>query len=231
MTWFGYSVNAATTTDPALTAEINFGSGTRSRDGTTPSTANQPTLSSHTSQTDADNQSNQSNHSKTLMTNILNSFRSRSSSQPGGGSGGASTSTGARAGLRRQLSKRKSPPVTTTTTSSNESESEADEKDTVRHRIRLLPHLENSRSPNFSITTRQLKPGARLRIGRFTDKQEEGAMGVFEDDAKKLLGGGGDPLSLSLAFRSKVVSRSHAEISVNDEGRVGAMCSVIGRHS
>lgn len=229
MTWFTYGVNAATVTDPALAAEINFGSNPRSRDVTRPppagaqNSSSQSTTTAQTAQSEQD--TNQSNH-KTLMTNILNSFRRSSShghsstASAGGSASGSATASGARAGIRRQLSKRRTPGPATTS-SSNQSESEVDDKDTIRHRLRLLPHLENSRSPNFSITTRQLKPGARLRVGRFTDKHDEGAsLGVAEDD-KKLMGGGGDPLSLSLAFRSKVVSRNHAEISVNDDGKVG----------
>ncbi|TIB37909.1 hypothetical protein E3P86_01988 [Wallemia ichthyophaga] len=217
----------ATVTDPALAAEINFGSNPRSRDVTRPppagaqNSSSQSTTTAQTAQSEQD--TNQSNH-KTLMTNILNSFRRSSShghsstASAGGSASGSATASGARAGIRRQLSKRRTPGPATTS-SSNQSESEVDDKDTIRHRLRLLPHLENSRSPNFSITTRQLKPGARLRVGRFTDKHDEGAsLGVAEDD-KKLMGGGGDPLSLSLAFRSKVVSRNHAEISVNDDGK------------
>ncbi|KZV81410.1 SMAD/FHA domain-containing protein, partial [Exidia glandulosa HHB12029] len=65
-------------------------------------------------------------------------------------------------------------------------------------RIRLVPHLENSRSLHFDAITRDVRPGdVPLRIGRFTDRNAGAA--VTHSNNK-------------LAFRSKVVSRGHAEI-------------------
>ena len=65
-------------------------------------------------------------------------------------------------------------------------------------RIRLVPHLENARSLHFEAITRDVRPGdVPLRIGRFTDRNAGAA--VTHSNNK-------------LAFRSKVVSRGHAEI-------------------
>ncbi|KAE9406936.1 hypothetical protein BT96DRAFT_851277 [Gymnopus androsaceus JB14] len=75
------------------------------------------------------------------------------------------------------------------------------------HRIRLVPHLENRRSLKFDAITRDLSPSSPpLRIGRFTDRS---GLGV---NAVNALG------SNKLAFKSKVVSRAHAEIWVESSG-------------
>jgi pSer/pThr/pTyr-binding forkhead associated (FHA) protein len=69
------------------------------------------------------------------------------------------------------------------------------------HRIRLVPHLDSRRTLRFEPITRDLKDdNPPLRIGRFTDRSGIGL------NAANLLG------SNKLAFKSKVVSRSHAEI-------------------
>ncbi|KAF9219029.1 hypothetical protein BS17DRAFT_718799 [Gyrodon lividus] len=69
------------------------------------------------------------------------------------------------------------------------------------HRIRLVPHLDSRRTLRFEPITRDLKDDdPPLRIGRFTDRSGIGL------NAANLLG------SNKLAFKSKVVSRSHAEI-------------------
>lgn len=62
-------------------------------------------------------------------------------------------------------------------------------------KIRLVPHLESSRTLRFEPISRELKPGdPPLRIGRFTDRHNTAA------NANRL------------AFKSKVVSRGHAEV-------------------
>ncbi|KAG6370484.1 SMAD/FHA domain-containing protein [Boletus reticuloceps] len=69
------------------------------------------------------------------------------------------------------------------------------------HRIRLVPHLDSRRTLRFEPITRDLKDDdPPLRIGRFTDRSGIGL------NASNLLS------SNKLAFKSKVVSRSHAEI-------------------
>lgn len=76
------------------------------------------------------------------------------------------------------------------------------------HRIRLVPHLDTRRSLRFDAITRDLKEGdAPLRIGRFTDRSGLGLAAVNALGSNKL------------AFRSKVVSRAHAEIWVENGGR------------
>ncbi|KAI0067035.1 SMAD/FHA domain-containing protein [Artomyces pyxidatus] len=70
------------------------------------------------------------------------------------------------------------------------------------HRIRLVPHIDNRRSLRFDPITRDVTEGApAMRIGRFTDRS---GLGVAAANAA--LG------SNKLAFKSKVVSRAHAEV-------------------
>ncbi|KAJ1018828.1 hypothetical protein NDA16_004633 [Ustilago loliicola] len=118
------------------------------------------------------------------------------------------------------------------------------------HRIRLVPHLEATRSLHFEPIERDLKEGAgAVKVGRFTDRQPSqrdqlaatlaGATGAANDptssaDFGSVLqtqssrgqpgarggaipisgshGGGGRIDSSRIAFKSKVVSRGHAEI-------------------
>lgn len=72
----------------------------------------------------------------------------------------------------------------------------------TRH-IRLVPHLDSRRSLRFDAIGRDMKEGdLPLRIGRFTDRSGIGLAAVNALGSNKL------------AFRSKVVSRAHAEIWV-----------------
>lgn len=76
---------------------------------------------------------------------------------------------------------------TTSTAPSAESE-----VSTVRPRVRLVPNVGlSNRSFVFEIIDRELEPGVFYRIGRFSDR---------------------NILSERLSFKSKVVSRNHAEI-------------------
>lgn len=69
------------------------------------------------------------------------------------------------------------------------------------HRIRLVPHLDSRRTLRFEPITRDLKDNdIPLRIGRFTDRSGIGLAAVNALNTNKL------------AFKSKVVSRAHAEI-------------------
>ncbi|KAI0002505.1 hypothetical protein BJV74DRAFT_765431 [Russula compacta] len=69
------------------------------------------------------------------------------------------------------------------------------------HRIRLVPHLDSRRSLRFDPITRDVVEGdPALRIGRFTERS---GMGISQANALN---------SNKLAFKSKVVSRAHAEI-------------------
>ena len=77
-------------------------------------------------------------------------------------------------------------------------------------KIRLVPHLENTRSLRFEPISKELKPGdPPLRIGRFTDRHNTAAS------------------ANRLAFKSKVVSRGHAEVWL-DDGLVSDTRFVIG---
>ena len=74
------------------------------------------------------------------------------------------------------------------------------------HRIRLVPHLDSRRSLRFDPISRDVKEGdPPLRIGRFTDRSGLGVINA--------------PGSNKLAFKSKVVSRAHAEIWAETGGK------------
>ncbi|KAJ7599182.1 cytoplasmic protein [Mycena floridula] len=76
------------------------------------------------------------------------------------------------------------------------------------HRIRLVPHLDSRRALKFEAIARDLKDGdPALRIGRFTDRSGLGLAAVNALGTNKL------------AFKSKVVSRAHAEIWVDGTGK------------
>jgi hypothetical protein len=131
------------------------------------------------------------------------------------------------------------------------------------YRIRLVPHLESTRSLAFDPVTREMlpiicpsgitpttvahnldnvpnalngrPPALILKVGRFTEKTTtapptattgagpstdaigQGPMSAVIVNS----GGGGDICSSRVAFKSKVVSRSHAEIWCEPNGKVG----------
>lgn len=108
-------------------------------------------------------------------------------------------------------------------TSSSNAEASSSSPARPVHRLRLVPLLESSNSLPFDPVVRDVSeshdptaPGApdsnahALRIGRFTDKQA-GLDGTPR---------GGALTSNKVAFKSKVVSRTHAEIWVLEGGRV-----------
>src|SRR6185436_6203507 len=65
--------------------------------------------------------------------------------------------------------------------------------------IRIVPHVEGPRSLQFDIIEREVPDGTNIKIGRFTDKAN---------------------LPNRVTFKSKVVSRGHAEIW-SESGKVG----------
>ncbi|KAF5372335.1 hypothetical protein D9615_009278 [Tricholomella constricta] len=76
------------------------------------------------------------------------------------------------------------------------------------HRIRLVPHIDSRRTLRFDAISRDLKGGdPALRIGRFTDRSGIGLAAVNALGTNRL------------AFKSKVVSRAHAEIWVDFTGQ------------
>ena len=76
------------------------------------------------------------------------------------------------------------------------------------HRIRLVPHLENQRALHFDPITRECREGApAIRIGRFTDRS-----GTLAASTNSLTG--------KIAFKSKVVSRGHAELWCEQNAKV-----------
>ncbi|KAJ8487078.1 hypothetical protein ONZ51_g4409 [Trametes cubensis] len=76
------------------------------------------------------------------------------------------------------------------------------------HRIRLVPHIDSRRSLRFDPISRDVREGdPPLRIGRFTDRSGLGLAAANAMGSNKL------------AFKSKVVSRAHAEIWVEAGGR------------
>ena len=92
------------------------------------------------------------------------------------------------------------PPTTTTTTTTTTTN--------ATHRIRLVPHIDSRRTLRFDPISRDLIAGSpALRIGRFTDRSGLGLAAVNAMGSHRL------------AFKSKVVSRAHAEIWVESGGR------------
>ena len=76
------------------------------------------------------------------------------------------------------------------------------------HRIRLVPHLDSRRSLRFEPISSDVKEGdPPLRIGRFTDRSGIGLAAANATSQNKL------------AFKSKVVSRAHAEIWAEHGGK------------
>ncbi|PWN38030.1 uncharacterized protein FA14DRAFT_116601, partial [Meira miltonrushii] len=77
------------------------------------------------------------------------------------------------------------------------------------HRVRLVPHLEATRSLHFEPIERDLIEGAMaVKIGRFTDPIPSATGGAGRVDTGRI------------AFKSKVVSRGHAEIWSESGGKV-----------
>ena len=139
------------------------------------------------------------------------------------------------------------------------------------YRIRLVPHLESTRSLAFDPVTREMlpilcppgitpttvahnldnvpnalngrPPALILKVGRFTEKTTtapqtaaatttagpstdpigEGPMSAVLANS----GGGGDICSSRVAFKSKVVSRSHAEIWCEPNGKVSPLLELL----
>ncbi|KLO12480.1 hypothetical protein SCHPADRAFT_941230 [Schizopora paradoxa] len=76
------------------------------------------------------------------------------------------------------------------------------------HRIRLVPHLDTNRSLHFDPISRDVAEGVpALRIGRFTDRSGLGITALNAQNTNKL------------AFKSKVVSRAHAEVWCDNTGK------------
>jgi len=79
----------------------------------------------------------------------------------------------------------------------------------ISHRIRLVPHLDSRRSLRFDPIIRDVVEGdPALRIGRFTERS-----GMHISQANALN-------SNKLAFKSKVVSRAHAEVWCEAGGKI-----------
>ncbi|KAG8851318.1 hypothetical protein FRB96_009383 [Tulasnella sp. 330] len=90
-------------------------------------------------------------------------------------------------------------------------EQPASELDRQTYRIRLVPHLESARSLHFEPIIRDVKVGGPpLRVGRFTDRATNPPRGNGLNP--------NDKNSDKVAFRSKVVSRAHAELWVQGKG-------------
>ncbi|KAF9933035.1 hypothetical protein FBU30_006711 [Linnemannia zychae] len=80
---------------------------------------------------------------------------------------------------------------TTTATAAASTSNNATSSTTTLPHIRIVPHLDAPRSLHFDVVDKDVPEGFVLKIGRFTDKQS---------------------LPNRVTFKSKVVSRGHAEI-------------------
>lgn len=95
---------------------------------------------------------------------------------------------------------RRSSRTTATTHGGTEEELAAAAEQHKPIHIRIVPSIENpSRSLVFSIIERDLEVGRVIKIGRFTDRSS---------------------VQNHISFKSKVVSRSHCEIWLNNDGKV-----------
>lgn len=107
-----------------------------------------------------------------------------------------STGSGAVAAVAAALS---SSPVTVTPPANNAPANP--NPNSHPYRIRLVPHLDTHRSLHFVPISRDVREGdPPLRIGRFTDRSGNNVAAANATGSNKL------------AFKSKVVSRAHAEI-------------------
>lgn len=141
-------------------------------------------------------------------------------SRPGAGNAEASTSTSSQQQQQHPpafapLGATTSLPNPPNSSSSNPPDSSAAEAAQVQ-KIRLVPHLESSRSLHFEPIERDLAPFAIIRVGRFTDRHSHhGNSNSSNNNAAR-----GTPQEPArIAFKSKVVSRGHAEIWVDDQGK------------
>lgn len=100
------------------------------------------------------------------------------------------------------------------------------------HRIRLVPHISNGRSVVFEVIERDVREGlAPIKFGRFTDRSggasdgpdgrgfPQPGPGARGGAIPNINGGRGRIDQNRVAFRSKVVSRSHAELWSESGGR------------
>ncbi|GAA5870740.1 hypothetical protein JCM1840_006789 [Sporobolomyces johnsonii] len=77
------------------------------------------------------------------------------------------------------------------------------------HKLRLVPHLESSRSLHFEPVERDVAAFAIVRVGRFTDRSHHHQSQIASTPTEPA----------RVAFKSKVVSRGHAEIWVDNAGK------------
>ncbi|KAF5375751.1 hypothetical protein D9757_008991 [Collybiopsis confluens] len=134
-----------------------------------------------------------------VANNNLNPPPVPSGAASGGGGGGGSASS--RAGLGLNTNR-------TATRPSTAPGGASPTRSAGPFRLRLVPHLDSRRSLRFDVITRDMRIGdPALRIGRFTDRS--GNSGTSNGAANN-----NNPSSFKLAFKSKVVSRAHAELWV-----------------
>lgn len=88
--------------------------------------------------------------------------------------------------------------IAPTPSSHNASASTSSNSSSSAQHIRLVPHLESTRSLAFDPVSREVVPSIPLRIGRFTDRGPNQPITAVD--------------AYRVAFKSKVVSRTHAEI-------------------
>lgn len=97
-----------------------------------------------------------------------------------------------------------SSPIPPSSTAGTNGNTESISPSTTQHRLRLVPHLESARSLHFDPLDRDLPSFFILKVGRFTDRS---STSTTTTDPRRI------------AFKSKVVSRGHAEIWCDDSGK------------
>jgi pSer/pThr/pTyr-binding forkhead associated (FHA) protein len=137
--------------------------------------------SSASSNNSSRRQSGEANRTSTTSSPAMHQ-RSASQAQPASGPANANATSAATTATTGASTN-----TNTTTTSSSDAQ-----------HIRLVPHLESTRSLHFDPVSRDVAPTVPLRIGRFTDRNPNQPISVIDQNR--------------VAFKSKVVSRTHAEI-------------------
>lgn len=110
----------------------------------------------------------------------------------------STTSAAATSSTMHQRTASQAANATSSANNSNSAPSTSTSSSSETHHIRLVPHLESTRSLHFDPVSRDIQPTIPLRIGRFTDRNPNQPISSIDQNR--------------IAFKSKVVSRTHAEI-------------------
>lgn len=190
---------------PSLPLSVSAGSSNAAQAGTnaTPSSANAATMVfSGTSQPVLASASQTGNNNANTTGGSSSNDSSRRPSGEAARSAAPAASTTSAAATSSTMHQRTASQAANATSSNNSNSNSAPSTSTSSssetHHIRLVPHLESTRSLHFDPVSRDIQPTIPLRIGRFTDRNPNQPISSIDQNR--------------IAFKSKVVSRTHAEI-------------------